>query len=286
MAIVFGQCPAREGIEAMGSQFAIAGAFLLSLAARHSQTDSGPIAGEYRMTAMDGNTLPCCAHSDTAGEVVSLAYGTLDLHEDGTYVWTVQWRYEWKEDSTTYQTRLSDFVISSGRYSFQADSLLMRDSALSAPITALVTEGRLTVIMQGHEYSFVRMPPTSPVGQWTLLRCHDLERRSEGCRRTDSSGVATMVSGGTLQIGYNVPAGRYRWSLISDRSYPDGTAKHVTEPNYSAGTYTWDGKVLSLTDESTKVGQITGVLRGTGRLDIRTHNYLYEFLRLVSLPTR
>jgi len=100
------------------------------------------------------------------------------------------------------------------------------------------------------------------------------------CAQTDSAGRVVTLAGGGMEMGWNVPAGTYWWGVVRRYTNPDSTFRD-TQTVVSAGTYSWDGVHLTLTDS-------TG-LRMTGSVSaravtIRFQDHAYEFWRLIEMP--
>jgi hypothetical protein len=102
------------------------------------------------------------------------------------------------------------------------------------------------------------------------------------CSITDSSGTVVSIGGGLLQIGWNTPAGTYRWDIIRVYDYPDGTSNDV-QSEFSSGTYRWDGTTLTLEDTTGNLGRMTGSLGAPG-IVVQAPDHRYGFLKLHQLP--
>jgi len=122
--------------------------------------------------------------------------------------------------------------------------------------------------------------PASVAGQYDMTG-FDGRRNLPCCSQTDSSGTVVTLTGGLLEMGWNVPNGTYRWDVVRESKYPNGTYRNV-ESHFSAGTYKWDGRTLTLAD-SAGLARMTGVVNG-GIVTVRRENHEYEFRMLPQLP--
>jgi hypothetical protein len=148
-----------------------------------------------------------------------------------------------------------------------------------------IAAGILALSIVGCAASTPTIPTSSTTaatvaGQYTLIGV-DTTRNLPCCGQADSSGAIVTTGGGLLQIGWNVPSGRYEWDAVRSHGASNGTSQMV-QSLFSAGSYTWDGQTLTLAD-STGLGTMTGT-RVTGRLTINALGHQFRFLELVEMP--
>jgi hypothetical protein len=79
-------------------------------------------------------------------------------------------------------------------------------------------------------------------------------------------------AGGELQIGFNTPAGMYEMVVTQP----------VADSFSSAGTYTWDGAVLALTDSAGKPPMSGSLVAGL--LHLRRGPHTIDLMKLIELP--
>lgn len=119
-----------------------------------------------------------------------------------------------------------------------------------------------------------------PAGSQALTGQYDwsgMDGNRGPCCERDSAGIRVTLLGGGLDLGYNSGVGKYYWSWVQEYDYPDGTSKQ-TQFVFSTGTYTWDGKTLTLAD-STGLGTMTGSAEGP-YIVIQAQGHRHEFFRL------
>ena len=120
-----------------------------------SPTSASTIAGQYMMTGVDGSGMPCCGQTDSAGRVVTLAGGGMEIGWNvpaGTYWWGVVRRYT-NPDSTFSDAQIG---YSAGTYSWDGVHLILIDST-GLRMTGSVSAGVVTIRRQDHTYEFWRL---------------------------------------------------------------------------------------------------------------------------------
>lgn len=115
------------------------------------------IRGQYAMTGLDGSrNLPCCSQTDSAGAVVTIAGGEMQIGwntPDGTYQWDVVRTYHYP-DGTSNQGQ-SRFA--SGTYARDGETLALRDSSGLATITGTVAGNIVNLLANDQQYEFLRL---------------------------------------------------------------------------------------------------------------------------------
>lgn len=267
-----------------------AGCLLLGMVACQSTTSPrSDVSREYILTAVDGDTLPCCGYTATGGRdtAVSLAFGDLALQADGSYYWTDKWEYNWQDDSlsdTSYTTLFVDSTVSVGRYTLTGSSLILQDSVSAVSITASLDGDSLALAFRAHWYAFVQRPPPLPDGLWNVYGCHDPNGGSSGCPRTDSTGATVTETRGLLEIAYYLPSGRYEWQHLYDYHEQNGDSTQVEI--IEDGNYAWDGTTVTFVpDSSGRFARGTGTLQGySNLLTVRRENTVYSLARWLGPP--
>jgi hypothetical protein len=210
--------------------------------------------------------------------MVSLVEGDLNLLPDGKYVWMQRWAFNWP-DSLLF---INLTLVSAGRYSTSGRSVVLQDSSSGALITASWNADSLEVAFRAHQYTFVKLPPPVPEGNWAQIGCHDPNGGSPGCPRTDSTG-AEFTETGAMEVGHFEPPGRYEWEHLYDYGAPTGDSTRVAV--YEDGSYTWDGTTLTMMpDDSVTYSRATGTLQGSTGLTLRRQNRVYTFFRFLGGP--
>jgi hypothetical protein len=239
----------------------------------------------YSLTAIDGHALPCCSHATSGGSTESWASSEVHFTGPDTYVWTVELRFDSLGGPRDFYTSIVDSVVSVGHYSRNGASLSFSDAATSRGFDAKLVSDTIAITYAGTTYSFRPVaPPGVSASQWSLLgSCVDAAGNAVGCPVTDDAGVVVTPVGGGLNFDYDVADGHYIWVTEYRYRYPDGTTitRQVTS---SAGTYTWDGTTVRLTDSATgdtSAGRFDG---SPGRLRIEAGSGVFEFRRLIQLP--
>lgn len=254
-------------------------AVLLDVGACGNLAGPGDIAGLYDLKTLDGDVLPtCCNSSADSGMIVA---GELELGAsagDNGYVWRMA-----RADVHGYEVRLTQVVFSSGTYASRGQELTLWDSSGLGRIAGVITGDLINVTTSAHRYEFARRSPASIVGQYAMLGCWDASGGSPGCPETDSAGTVVTIVGGRLQLGFNVPHGRYDWDVTRKYQYRNGTSELIGS-RFSVGTYDWDGRTLALVDDSGHPGPITGTFTSSGAITLVTEGRRYDFGKLVLLP--
>ena len=121
--------------------------------------DRSGIAGQYELETVDGQRqLPCCAHTDSAGALVSIGNGILQIDWNtpaGAYEWYFVLNYDY-QDGTSEQVQSS---FSSGTYTLDGTTLTLVDSSNNlGRMTGSASDHEIVIQAPNHSYGFFRLP--------------------------------------------------------------------------------------------------------------------------------
>ncbi len=238
------------------------------------------LVGNYNLIARDGNPVPCCAYTDSQGNLVTLERGDLDLAADGTYSYAIL-----QTLTAGFTLTEEPLALSSGRWTWNGSTLTLVDSSGLGSVSSALTDSSVKFRIQGHQYEFQRLAPVI-VGQYFWA---SFDGGAPTCCAGDSAGTQVSVVGGELEIGANTASGTYQMWLV--KKYSNGSGS-TTDTNvlYASGAFTWDGQTLTLEGsgltpaDSGSSGRVVGWFTAGGLLSVLTQHHQYQFNRLEEGP--
>jgi hypothetical protein len=239
------------------------------------------VAGNYQLIARDGYPVPCCAFSDSLGNLVTLSKGWLNLTSNGTYTYAI---FETFTSGTTL--REAPLTVAFGQWTSDGRTLTLTDSTGATTLGSAASDSTVVLRIKNHQYEFHRTRAPGITGQYAWI---GFDGGAPTCCAKDSGGLYVSIHGGVLEVGFNTDTGTYRMLLSYKYSGTDGSSTWATTQS-SEGAYRWDGEILTLGSggltpaDSLSSGQTRGSVTPSGLLAIQTQHHRYDFIRLIQLP--